>query len=324
MISQYRSQTVGGAARSSRDFEVVLHVGHVKTASTWLKETVFGNPASGFIIPWDNAGGRAINAFVTVNSYCDDSAWARTFFEKGLRRYAGGSEIPIISEENLCGDPVGRVYTGRYVADRLHAAFPKAKVLIGIREQKSLAKSLYREYLSANGTFPLDVFLGRGDEPLGFSPILHPDYLEYDRVVAHYQKLYGRKNVLVLPIESLISDPQEYVKSIFDFCQCSGRIDQPAGAKRVGLQARVLAVRRKLNLWIQIKPTASFPSTRAQRAVIKLSNVVDRLIPKSWSVPLEHRWQEIVARRYEGVFRDSNRRLAELTGIDLAALGYDH
>jgi hypothetical protein len=120
MISQHRSQLVEtlGSPQPSRDFEVVLHVGHVKTASTWLQETIFSNPASGFVIPWDNAGGRAMTAFFTVNSYCDDSAWARTFFEEGLRRSADGPGIPIISEENLCGNPGGRIYTGRYVADR--------------------------------------------------------------------------------------------------------------------------------------------------------------------------------------------------------------
>jgi len=325
MISQHRSQLVEtlGSPQPSRDFEVVLHVGHVKTASTWLQETIFSNPASGFVIPWDNAGGRAMTAFFTVNSYCDDSAWARTFFEEGLRRSADGPGIPIISEENLCGNPGGRIYTGRYVADRIHSAFPRAKILIGVREQKSLAISLYREYLNLDGTLPLDVFLGRGDEPLGFTPILYPDYLEYDRVVGYYQKLYGRENILVLPIELLKNKPQEYIKSIFEFCQCSGRIGRLAGAKRVGFQARVLAVRRRLNPWIPINPLTPFPSTRAQRAVIKLCRVMDRLTPKSWSAPLERRWKDIVARRYEGMFRDSNRRLAELTGIDLAALGYE-
>ena len=89
MILQQQSQLVEplGAAQPARDFEVVLHVGYPKTASTWLQETVFSNPASGFLCPWDgydDCRARTISAFVTVNSFSDDAAYARSFFEEGL------------------------------------------------------------------------------------------------------------------------------------------------------------------------------------------------------------------------------------------------
>jgi hypothetical protein len=325
MISQLQRRPVEtmDSSQTSRDFEVVLHVGHPKTASTWLQETVFANPDSGFVIPWDNTGGRAVAAFQTVNSYVDDSAWARSFFEEGLARCAGGSGIPIISEENLCGNPGERIYNGRYVADRIHAAFPSAKILIGVREQKALAISLYREYLSLDGILRLDVFLGRGDELAGYTPILYPDYLEYDRIVGHFQKLYGRENVLVLPMESLQKDPRGYVESILKFCQCPGRIERPEPARRVGISAAALEVRRWFNPIMPISPLAPPQPTVARRAAFRLSQAIDRLAPKSFSAPLERSWKDIVTRRYTGMFRESNRRLADLTGIDFVALGYE-
>src|SRR5262249_30314594 len=139
------------------------------------------------------------------------------FFEEGLGRCAGGPGVPIISNEDLCGNPLQRIYTGRYVADRLHAAFPRAKILIGVREQKAIALSLYRQYLTDfQGDFPLETFVGRGNEQPGFTPILRPDHLEYHRAVGYYQHLYGRKNVLVLPIELLRRDPESYVRSILE------------------------------------------------------------------------------------------------------------
>jgi len=327
-MSQHRSRPIepSGPAQPSRDFEVVLHVGHPKTASTWLQETIFGNPDSGFVFPWpkDDCRARTISAFVTVNSFCDDVAWARSFFDEGLRLCAGGVGIPIISDESLCGDPTLRLYSGRYVADRIHSAFPRAKILIGVREQKAIAVSLYREYLlGSGGVFPLEVFLGRGDEAIGFTPILRSDYLEYDRVVDYYQKLYGPQNALVLPMESLQKNPQRFVESILTFCQCSGRVDRPAEARRVGLSAAALEVRRWLNHLLPISPLAKPPLTMARRAVFKLCYEIDRLAPQSWTLPLERRWKDIVAQRYAGMFRDSNRRLAELTGIDFTALGYE-
>jgi hypothetical protein len=313
-----------GPGQTSRDFEVVFHVGHQKTASSWLDETIFGNPDSGFVVPYpDDHRARSVSAFFTVNSFCDDVERARSFFEEGLRRCASGPGVPVISDETLCGDPLIRLYTGRYVADRLHAAFPRAKILIGVREQKAIAVSLYREYLASSGVFPLEVFLGRGDEALGYTPILRPDFLEYDRVVGYYQKLYGRENVLVLPMESLQKDPRGYVESILKFCQCAGRLERLEPARRVGLSAAALKVRRWLNPFIPLSPLTQPPSNAATRIVSKLCYAIDRLAPQSWSTPIERRWKEVVARRYTGMFRGSNRRLAQLTGIDFAALGYE-
>ncbi len=111
------------------------------------------------------------------------------------------------------------------MADRIHSVFPKARILIGVREQKSMAMLTYREYILAGGTLPLEVYVGRGDEPLGVMPIMHPDYLEYDRVIGYYQGLYGNENVLVMPMEMLKRDPAEYVRKLLEFCRSPGRIE---------------------------------------------------------------------------------------------------
>jgi hypothetical protein len=124
-------------------------------------------------------------------------------------------------------------------------------------------------------------------------------------------------------MERLLKDPQGYVKSILEFCRCPGRIERLSEARRVGLSAAALTVCRGLNPWIRRNPSIPWPATRAQRAVIKLCKVINRVTPKSWSAPVERRWKETAARRYAGAFRNSNRRLAELTGIDLAAWDYE-
>jgi hypothetical protein len=309
-----------------RDFEVVLHVGYPKTASSWLQETVFGDLDSGFeFLGRDKYGSRArtTDAFVNVNSFCDDAKRARSYFEEDLRRCAEGPAIPIISDECLCGNPLENVYSGRDIADRLHAAFPRARVLIGIREQKAIALSYYRQYLRSQGVFPIEVFLGRGDEPPGFAPVLRADFLEYDRVVDYYQGLFGRENVLVLPMETLKEDPVGYVRSILEFCECPGRIERPKDARYVAMSAVALEFRRWLNPLTLLNPVTPPPTTLRQRIVYRLADMIDRLAPKSWSAPLERRWKAAVAQRYGEMFRESNRRLAELTDIDLAALEYE-
>ena len=139
--------------------------------------------------------------------------WARGFFEEELERLADDPRVPVLSDETLCGDPFQRRYDGSYVADRIHEVFPRAKILIGIREQKATAVSSYREYIFLGGTLSLEEFIGTGHEPLSYTPILREDFLAYHLVVGYYHELYGRENVLVLPIELLQRDQSGYIQT---------------------------------------------------------------------------------------------------------------
>jgi hypothetical protein len=305
-----------------RDFEVVLHVGHPKTATTWVQDHIFKNPRSGFVVPWTHARARAIAAFVTVNPYSQGAEWARSLFAEELERFADDPRVPVISDETLCGDPFQRRYDGRHVADRICQAFPRAKVLIGIREQKSMAISAFREYIALGGTLKLKDFIGVGDEPMSYTPILREDFLTYHYVVDYYQRLYGRENVLVLPIEQLQRDRAGYVQTLRRFCACPGEFNTDAAPNRVGWSAITLAARRTLNPLVPISPLTSGDRQILNRLAKRLCGAIDHL-PRRWSAAIERRWKDQVARRYAGTFGESNRRLAELTGLDLAALGYD-
>jgi hypothetical protein len=307
---------------AKREFELCIHIGHIKTATTWLQDTVFADPNSGFFTPWDRPRMLANAAFVMANCYYYDRDWARSLFEDGLRLAADDPRIPILSEEVLSGDPVRRLYMGRNIADRIHAVFPKARILIGVREQKSMAMSTYREYILAGGTLELEAYIGRGDELIGVLPILHPDYLEYDLIVGYYQGLYGAENVLVMPMECLKRDPGEYLRKLLEFCRSPGRIDSLAPPKHVGLSGFALDLRRRLNPLIEINPvTRKF--TRTHVRINRLCRKVDKILPARQTSRRERRWDELLERRYAGCFRASNRRLSEMTGIDFGALGYD-
>lgn len=243
MNSEASAAFVASAARGSskRDFEIVLHVGHPKTATTWLQGMIFENPETGFVVPWADARSRAIAAFVTVNSYQRQAAWARDFFGTELERLADDPRVPVLSDETLCGDPFQRRYDGSYVADRIHEVFPRAKILIGIREQKATAVSSYREYIFLGGTLSLEEFIGTGHEPLSYTPILREDFLAYHLVVGYYHGLYGRENVLVLPIELLQRDQSGYIQRILDFCGCPGGFTVDTEPTHAGWSAVALA-----------------------------------------------------------------------------------
>jgi hypothetical protein len=305
-----------------RDFEILLHVGHPKTATTWVQDNIFDDPRSGFVVPWTDARARAIAAFVTVNPYHPGSEWARALFAEELERLRDDPRVPVISDETLCGDPFQRRYNGRDVADRIYQAFPRAKVLIGIREQKSMAISAFREYIALGGTLTLKDFIGVGDEPISYTPILREEFLAYHYVVDYYQRFYGSENVLVLPIEQLQRDRAGYVQTLRRFCGCPGEFNTDAGPNRVGWSAITLAARRTLNPLVPISPLSVGDRQMRHRLANRLCRAIDHL-PRGWSAAIERRWKDQVARRYAGIFCESNRLLAKLTGLDLAAIGYD-
>jgi hypothetical protein len=77
-----------------------------------------------------------------------------------------------------------------------------------------------------------------------------------------------------------------------------------------------------VNPLFQISPLSMGYTQLPHRVGDRLCRAFDRL-PRRWSAPIDRRWKDLVARRYAGIFGESNRRLAELTGLDLASLGYD-
>ncbi len=198
--------------------------------------------------------------------------------------------------------------------------FLEPGILIGIREQKSMAISCYRQFLQG-GSRTIEDFVGTGHEPLGFTPILQEDHLAYDRVVSYYQGLFDRENVLVLPLEWLQKDRVGYMQAIYDFCGCPARPDIKADPKHVGWSGITLAARRMLNPLIPTSPLSMGYRQLPNRIADRICRGINCL-PRGWSKAIERRWKDAVDRRYTGVFGESNRRLAELTDLDLAALGY--
>ena len=49
---------------------------------------------------------------------------------------------------------------------------------------------------------------------------------------------------------------------------------------------------------------------------------LDWLTPDAWNEGLRQRWRRRIAEGCRGRYEASNRRLAELTGLDLAGYGY--
>ena len=308
------------------DCPLLIHVGYHKTATTWLQNFIFNNSELGFTSPWGAQSGLAAKAFILKNSYRFDSEVARSEF-RGLYNFGQRDGlVPVISNEALCGQPIqgGRFAYSKHVADRLHNAFPEAQILVVIREQKSSIISHYRQYVANGGMHSIESYIGDRNLPPGFAPPCPIDHFEYDLYVSYLQSIFDKENVLVLPFETLRLDRKSFVNKICFFAgldECSELPESPPS--RVGLKGYALGLRRFFNQANFGIPDWSLGRQSIQcRVAGKLSRKVNSIVPGVLNEKYESKLKKAVAERIGDRFADSNHRLAELTGLSLAELGY--
>lgn len=301
----------------------LIHIGYPKAASTWLQQTIFSDEGAGFYAPWGFPSGDAIEQFVLTNSFRFCAKSARQFFASGLQEAAEKNLIPVLSQESLIGNQVRGCYWTKDVADRIYETFPEARILILIREQKAAIASSYRQYIRKGETGTLDCFLGT-DKPRqpGIGPICMLDRLEYDLPIAYYQKLFGKNNVLVLPMELLKTNPKQLGNQVLEFAGSTGKGNYKTLAQNVGFKAGTLAIKRHLNV-VCGQGAEVYGSRLLWRTGEKVSQVVDRYFPKTWQEHAEQLLKQSIAEIVKNAFHESNQKTRQLIEIDLSELGYD-
>lgn len=302
---------------------VLIHVGYIKTGTTYLQNSFFSRPDSGLELAAGEATrAQTVQNILLADDYNFDAAQIRNHMEDIALPVRARGNTPVWSEESLLGNPPSARYDGFSNARKIKAVFPDAQVLITIRRQQSIALSMFREYVLGDGTLPIGSFIGTGKEALSFTPILRPEFLFYDRAIRHYQELFGADRVLVLPQEMLARDPEQYVKMLYCFAgrkvlaTCSPR------REHVGEGDLALVIRRAVNRLIVNDHT-----TPGRQGLAKLANrtirLINRLTPQRINSKLSRHSKDFVKARYTEFYAASNRETAKLTSLNLKDYGYD-
>jgi Sulfotransferase domain len=294
---------------------LLVHVGYTKALSTWLQRFLFGRD------PFVKVDRREILRIYQPNALVFDPDLVRGVFDELLAGVAPG-QIGVLSEERLSGDPHSGGHDGKEVADRLRALFQEARALIVVREQRSMLVSTYYQQLRDGGRLkPEAYFTEHRDATV---PRFRFGQFEYHRLVEHYLHRFGAGSVLVLPMELFRTSPQEFVDRISRFAGVTTPEDLPFD-HRVKIRTRpaTAIVRRHYN---RFTPPRSISPDSVNRLVLRRSlglvmHAADRA-PEGLGRRFDSRVHELVGERIAGRYEASNRRLAELVGIDLEALGY--
>lgn len=309
---------------------MLIHIGYHKTGSTWLQNDFFIRPETGFsLVPNEKMPVRSLSYRNALDF--DAEAIAREF-QPGLDQIRSKGKIPVISSERLSGNYLSGGYDSKELADRLHATFPDARILIVIREQVSMILSSYIHYIRRGGACSLrDYFLREflSDHMKEQCELRLPHFrfahFLYHRLIKYYQHTFSSEKVLVLPFELMSRDLDAFLAEIVSFAEAANvPAESDVSKANAGLRPVHAALQRHVNPFVRRDAVNAY-SPLAIRGLGLLNHIVsgiDRLVPDRLQLATRERWRSEVAAIVEGYYCSSNQETARVTGLDLANLGY--
>lgn len=300
----------------------IVHLGYHKTATTWLQAQVFPRATSHDFIPRRTVQ-EAFLAPAGLHFSPEQAAQVL-----GLRE----RDRPVLlSEENLSG----YIHNGGLhgflapeMARRIKAVLPDARIVVFIRNQFDVCRASYAQYVSGGGTWGAPRYFETARHVRGAltrpwkAPAFEFEHFEYDRLVAHYDALFGADRVHVYPYEWLHDRGALLARLSGDLGLALE--DLPAGDARANrsLGGIGMAVMRKVNLFtrqsvVNKDRIVDLPGGQVLRHGAKW--LVSRL-PGLNRGParLPDRLRQRIAEHYP----QSNQRLLALRDLPLGELGY--
>jgi hypothetical protein len=304
----------------------LIHIGFSKALSTWLQQHLF-LPEHGFTQALEPFSVQTLIVDPTPFTYDRQKTldWAQQEFDKDPTGY------PVITSESLSGHQQCAGYNARLLADRIHVTFPNGKILLVLREQKSIIRSLYGE----NIKWGMPHSLSRMLKPVRpkMSPQFHPDYLRYDLLIEYYQGLFGKENMLVLAYEQFLQEPEDFARKIFAHIGREDDFETCKDAIKFSSRANTSHSLTNLNierLWTRFMVSNNFNygglSIETGKSWLERIDRLDKrekYLPGFLKIRSEEKARRLIKNRTKGVFNKSNRRTSQLTNLDLEALGYD-
>jgi hypothetical protein len=300
----------------------LVHVGYHKTGTSWL-QGVLADPRAGFAsFPRRDL----LDRLVLAPPFRFDREEVRAFFARAVAEARSKSLVTAFSHERLSGNPHSGGYDAPLLADRLADVFPGARILIVIREQKSMIASVYKQYVLEGGVQSLGSYLHPPRSGRARIPLFRFSFFEYDALVDHYQRRFGRERVLVLCFEELRRDARAFAARIASFAGLPPPGELSTAPVNVAPSALATALQRPANLLLvrdTLNPLGWSEDPRLHEGVRRAVASLERLVPRSLRRMLDRRLSERVTVEVGDRYRESNRATRTLTGLDLARHGYD-
>jgi hypothetical protein len=193
---------------------VLIHIGTLKTASTFLQREYFQkhpqlkfHDLSASIEPVDYTW-NTLNPAEGIPNVISDERFASTrarITSDGLNALSGAETLE---------------YQDR-TASSLRSHWPDAQILFVTRNFREFFASLYCQYVKSGGFLDAKDFAERYEDT--FQALA-----DFDRIIEIYTSLFDEKNLLVLPYELLVVDMNDFLRRVERFAQIEMFNPQPA------------------------------------------------------------------------------------------------
>lgn len=306
------------------DSNLLLHIGYHKCASTVLQDQLFARPGGPFCLPSDAPRHVLVHRFVVPQPMCFDADAMRAHYQPMLEEAARNGRQLVISHERFSGYPPSGGYDSTIIAQRLKQCFPKARVLMLIREQRASIRSMYLQYITDGGDLSLRDYLTAPEPRLKRKPAFSAEFYQYHKLIGHYRALFGADRVLCLPYEYFVRDAAGFVARLSDFT------GQPAPdvtfhrqntQRSTGFQMLQRLVNRHLSR-NELSPQAAFAVPRIHRRFGALRRYPPFTALSLLDERIEAAMTRRIARTFAGAFAQSNAMTSDVIGDDLGQYGY--
>ncbi|GAA4826747.1 sulfotransferase [Algivirga pacifica] len=286
------------------DNTLYFHIGYHKTATTLLQKNFFSkNDSTALLNDFKNPWSDDLVSHLVKPSL---RSFSKERFRQILMEKTKNNKAKklVVSSERLSGQPSSGGFDNFIIADRIKSAFPNAKVIIGIRNQKSMILSMYKQLVHEGYRGSIESML---TENYWQIPSFSKEYLEYDLLLQKYFDLFGAENVLVLPYEQLRKQPEVYFSRLTNFLEIAPvDINEITSAQvNVSKNHSYLIIRRFLNhvRKTELNPTPIFDLKT--KNINLLTRVVSKLTPFISDYSLSNDLKEEIEQYYQ----QSNKRL---------------
>ena len=303
--------------------KVLIHVGLHKTGTTWLQQRIFKALDGRFI---DFCGDLdLIYRELIVPEIVDFSTDRVRMAFAGLMQTAKAAKrLPVISGEALAGRPFHAKFHRAVVAQRIAETFPNAHILFTIREQTSIIRSMYGQYIRFGYSSSIHQFLQQPPDGSSFAPILNMDFYDYEKMIEEYRQVFAPERIVVMPFERLIADPAWAM----DLLERNTGFPIPKTLPEANLEKAsnpawsALAYGAVRNLNRFVSQDARWQDRRYRFNTNAIGYWVDRITPRVLRRRMDEHLTQTVRDKIGDYYKLSNRNASKLIGVDLSEFGY--
>lgn len=301
---------------------VLLHVGFHKTATTFLQKKVFPDLDLNYVSILDLQD--KLNELLYQDLFNFRASQWQSFFADKFQT----SQLNLISEEKLSGQPSIGYLNNSIVLQKLQAIFPQARILIVLRRQADLLVSMYKQHIKEGGWYSPEEYFSLKGSVSGtdyniYRKCLNIEVFKFSEFIKAYQQAFGKENVDVVFYEEIFKTSA--LSDIFKRNGIEFSLKSYTSEKRVNMayNQRQLWIAAKLNRYLgsQHNPNPLIPAFRIPRIgtinVVKLRKVLQTQKIKWFQKSEPFVFSDQVKRHVVEFFQDDNLALQELIGREL-------